>query len=69
VLLPLRLAEKERRRDSFAIETTLSSTMSARHMRSWRAAGYIEVPSEEFAVRRVATRDEGGLRLGQYDEG
>jgi predicted ABC-type ATPase len=61
-----RLAEKERRRDSFAIESTLSSTMYARHMRSWRAAGYdialhfIEVPSEDFAVRRVATRVAAG---------
>jgi predicted ABC-type ATPase len=109
-----RLAEKERRRDSFAIETTLSSTMYVRHMRSWRSAGYrialhfIELPSEDFAVRRVAMRvaagghdvpepdvrrrfhrglglfeqvykalvdewyhwhsDEGGLRLGQYQE-
>jgi predicted ABC-type ATPase len=109
-----RLAEKERRGESFAIETTLSSTMYVRHMRSWRSTGYrialhfIELPSEDYAVRRVAMRvaagghdvpesdvrrlfhrglalfeqvykalvdewyhwysDEGGLRLGQYQE-
>src|SRR6185312_8411280 len=33
-----RLAEQERRADSFAIETTLSSTMYVRHMRAWRSA-------------------------------
>ena len=110
-----RLAESERRRDSFALETTLSSTMYVRHMRAWRLAGYrialhfIELPSEDYAVQRVAMRvaagghdvpesdirrrfrrgqalleqvykpavdewyhwysDEGGLRLGQYQEG
>ena len=109
-----RLAEQERRADSFAIETTLSSTMYVRHMRAWRSASYriilhfIELPSEDHAVRRVAMRvaagghdvpeadvrrrfhrglalfeqvykplvdewyhwysDEGGLRLGQYQE-
>lgn len=57
-----RLAESERRRESFAIETTLSSTMYVRRMRLWRAWGYrvslhfIEVPSEDFAVQRVAMR-------------
>lgn len=61
-----RLAEKERRRDSFAIETTLSSTMYVRHMQSWRASGYrialhfIELPSEDFAIRRVAMRVAAG---------
>jgi predicted ABC-type ATPase len=109
-----RLAEKERQGDSFAVETTLSSTMYARHMRSWRSAGYritlhfIELPSDDYAVQRVAMRvaagghdvpepdirrrfhrglalleqlykplvdewyhwysDDGGLRLGQYQE-
>jgi predicted ABC-type ATPase len=88
--------------------------MYVRHMRSWRTSGYrialhfIELPSEDYAVRRVAMRvaagghdvpesdirrrfrrglvlfetvykpladewyhwdsDEGGLRLGQYQE-
>ena len=61
-----RLDEKERRRDSFAIETTLSSTMYARRMRSWKTWGYrlslhfIELPSEDFAVRRVAMRVAAG---------
>lgn len=61
-----RLAEKERRRESFAIETTLASTMYVRHMRLWRVAGYrvalhfIELPSEDFAVRRVAMRVAAG---------
>ncbi len=61
-----RLGESERRRESFAIETTLSSTMYARRMRSWKAWGYrlslhfIEVPSEDFAVRRVAIRVAAG---------
>jgi predicted ABC-type ATPase len=31
-----RLGDAERRRDSFAIETTLSSTMYVRRMRSWK---------------------------------
>jgi predicted ABC-type ATPase len=61
-----RLADAERRRDSFAIETTLSSTMYARRMRSWKTSGYrvalhfIELPSEDFAVRRVAMRVAAG---------
>jgi predicted ABC-type ATPase len=61
-----RLAETERRRYSFAIETTLSSTMYARRIRSWRSWGYhvalhfIELPSEDFAVRRVAMRVAAG---------
>lgn len=61
-----RLADAERRRGSFAIETTLSSMMYARRMRSWRTWGYrlildfIEVPSEDFAVHRVAARVAAG---------
>jgi len=57
-----RLAEKERRGESFAIETTLSSRMYVRHMRAWRSTGYrialhfIELPSEDYAVQRVAMR-------------
>jgi predicted ABC-type ATPase len=69
-----RLAESERRRASFAIETTLSSTMYARRARAWKAAGYfvllhfIEVPSEHFAVRRVARRvAEGGHGVPEAD--
>jgi predicted ABC-type ATPase len=57
-----RLADRERRRASFAIETTLSSTMYARRIRTWKTWGYrtslhfIEVPSEEYAVQRVTMR-------------
>ena len=110
-----RLGDRESLRESFALETTLSSTMYRRRIRQWRALGYrvylhfIEVPSEDFAVQRVAMRvaagghsvpesdvrrryqrglllleqvykplvdewyhwysDEGGLRLGQRQEG
>ncbi len=61
-----RLNEKERGRDGFALETTLSSIMYARRMRSWKTWGYrlslhfIELPSEDFAVARVATRVAAG---------
>ena len=61
-----RLGEAEQRRDTFAIETTLSSTMYARRMRSWRVLGYrlslhfIQLPSEDFAVQRVAMRVAAG---------
>ena len=61
-----RLQEKERQRDSFALETTLSSTMYARRIRAWRTWGYyvslhfIELPSEHFAVGRVAIRVAAG---------
>ena len=61
-----RLADAERRRDNFAVETTLSSTMYARRMRSWKTWGYrvvlhfIELPSDDYAVRRVATRVAAG---------
>ncbi len=61
-----RLGDKERRRVSFAIESTLSSTMYARRIASWRMWGYrislhfIELPSADFAVQRVATRVAAG---------
>jgi predicted ABC-type ATPase len=61
-----RLGERERQRTSFALETTLSSPMYARRIRSWRGAGYrvslhfIEVPSADFALRRVAMRVAAG---------
>lgn len=64
--LLLRLRELERRQVSFAIETTLSSQMYARRIPTWTDLGYrislhfIEVPSEEFAVRRVAHRFAAG---------
>lgn len=69
-----RLAEKERLLESFAIETTLSSTMYARKIRSWAAQGYrvslhfLEAPSESFAVGRVAKRvAEGGHAVPEAD--
>jgi predicted ABC-type ATPase len=69
-----RLGEKERLRESFILETTLSSTMYARRIRAWKASGYlvllhfIEVPSEEFAVQRVAKRvAEGGHGVPEPD--
>ncbi len=61
-----RLAARERQRQSFAIETTLSSRMYARRIALWRAWCYrvslqfIELPSEDFAVRRVAMRVAAG---------
>jgi len=61
-----RMGEAERLRKSFAIETTLSSTMYVRRIPSWKGWGYrvslhfIELPSEEFAIRRVAMRVAAG---------
>jgi predicted ABC-type ATPase len=69
-----RLGDKERLRGSFILETTLSSTMYARRIRAWKATGYfvllhfIEVPSEEFAIQRVAKRvAEGGHGVPEPD--
>lgn len=53
----------------FVIETTLSSSHHARRFSEWRKAGYrihlifLEVPSAEFAVHRVAMR----VRHGGHD--
>jgi len=50
----------------FAIETTLSSMGYARRIPHWQRAGYrvilffLEVPSADFAVARVAKRVAGG---------
>lgn len=61
-----RLAEAEQSRASFALETTLASSMYVRHLASWRAAGYrtslhfIELPSDDYAVRRVRIRVASG---------
>jgi predicted ABC-type ATPase len=61
-----RLDQMEAQRESFAVETTLSSTMYVRRIRKWRAWGYhvslhfIELPSEDFALRRVAMRVAAG---------
>lgn len=61
-----RLGEREANRESFAIETTLSSRMYARRIVFWRSSGYrvdlhfIELPSEDLAIRRVALRVAAG---------
>ncbi len=53
---------------SFAVETTLASRMYLPHVRRWNNAGFetilhfIEVPSADFAVRRVEER----MRLGGH---
>jgi predicted ABC-type ATPase len=61
-----RLNEAERQRVAFAIETTLSSKMYAKRMIEWRTWGYrlhlhfIELPSEDYAAQRVASRVAAG---------
>ena len=61
-----RLAERESVRGSFALETTLSSAMYARRIPVWRSWGYrislhfVELPSADLAVRRVAMRMAAG---------
>lgn len=61
-----RMADLERRYESFAVETTLSSTMYVSRLRVWATCGYrttlhfMELPSSDFAVQRVATRVAAG---------
>ncbi len=61
-----RLDAAERARRPLAVETTLSSRTYLSRIRRWRASGYhtivhfIEVPSAEFAVQRVAARVAAG---------
>ena len=56
------IAEHVKRGESFAIETTLSGRRYARAIPAWKAAGYrvtmffLELPSAELAVQRVADR-------------
>ena len=56
------IADCVRRGESFAIETTLSGRGYAQMIPPWRTAGYrvviffLELPSEELAVQRVADR-------------
>ena len=56
------IADCVRREESFAIETTLSGRIYARMIREWRQAGYqvalffLQLPSEDLAVARVAER-------------
>jgi len=58
----------------FTIETTLSSSQYARRIPSWRTHGYtstlifLEVPSSDFAVARVASRVAmGGHNIPEAD--
>lgn len=61
-----RLAALENNHKSFAIETTLSSRMYSERILQWQKLGYrtslhfIELPSADYAVRRVALRVEAG---------
>ena len=61
-----RLATFEETLQSFAIETTLSSRLYARRVPFWKSSGYlvhlhfIELPSTDFAVERVAARVAAG---------
>ncbi len=61
-----RLHELTGRRESFAVETTLSSRRYVDKLREWSGMGYrtslhfIELPSADFAVLRVATRVAAG---------
>jgi predicted ABC-type ATPase len=56
------MAQKVRRRESFAIETTLSGRNYIRHIPRWKRAGYhvklifLSLPSADFAVARVKAR-------------
>ena len=61
-----RMAVLEEANATFAIETTLSSTMYAKKLRAWPRLGYrttlhfIELPSADYAVARVARRVAAG---------
>jgi len=61
-----RLSDVEERRSSFAVEITLSSRMYVKRLRRWSSLGYrislhfIELPSPDEAVRRVAQRVAAG---------
>lgn len=61
-----RLSDLERRRVSFGVEITMSSRMYVNRFRRWSTQGYrislhfIELPSADEAVRRVAQRVAAG---------
>jgi predicted ABC-type ATPase len=61
-----RLAELVNQRKTFAVETTLSSRSYADKLKAWTDVGYrtslhfIELPSADYAVQRVATRVAAG---------
>lgn len=58
---------------SFAIETTLSGLGYVRLIKKWRALGYyvellfLELPSAEYAIERVANRVKHGGHFIPYD--
>jgi len=60
------IAARVRRQESFAFETTLSGLNYARHIPTWRQAGYhlklvfLSLPSADMAVARVAARVQSG---------
>jgi predicted ABC-type ATPase len=69
-----RVAERQDQGRSFAIETTLSSRMYAHRIPVWIDLGYhitlhfIELPSADFAVQRVAQRvSAGGHAVPEVD--
>jgi len=61
-----RLSDLEQRGSSFVVEITLSSRMYVKRLRRWSNLGYrislhfIELPSADEAVRRVAQRVAAG---------
>lgn len=61
-----RLEELVRRRQTFAVETTLASRFYADRLSEWSRFGYrtilhfIEVPSADYAAQRVARRVAAG---------
>ena len=63
------IAQHVARRESFAVETTLSGKAYARQIPSWRQLGYrvelyfLSLPSADMAVQRVAER----VRQGGHD--
>lgn len=64
------IAECVKRRESFAIETTLSGRTYARMIPQWKHAGYqvvlffLQLPREDLAVARVADRvAQGGHHI------
>ena len=69
-LMLLEIAERVRRGESFAFETTLSGLSYARAVPRWRAAGYhvklifLSLPNADMAVMRVAARvAQGGHNI------
>lgn len=68
-LMVERMNELFEARESFAIETTLSSSTYKRLIPKWQIAGYLvklyffKIPDAEFAIKRVAQR----VSLGGHD--